>query len=47
MIADRRFLLIDGQKIALDTKELPMDVQLIRDLTPLATLKQLEKLLNY
>ena len=44
MIPGRYSIIIDGQKIALDTTELPMGIQIIKDLTPLAALKHLNKL---
>ena len=44
MVSDRYSVIIDGIKIASDSEELPADVFLTEDLTPLIPLKNLEKL---
>ena len=44
MVSDRYSVIIDGIKISLDAAELPADVFLTEDLTPLKPLKNLEKL---
>lgn len=41
---NRRSIIIDGQKITLDATELPMGLQIMKDLTPIAVLKCLKKL---